>query len=53
MLAAFRGMRSVTVQMNVAVDETGSAFRFPCHGLSWRQIDVAVLKSKDEAKENL
>jgi hypothetical protein len=33
MLVAFRGMRSVTVQMNAAVDETSCAFRFPCHGL--------------------
>ena len=32
-LVAFRGMRSVTVQMNAAVDETGCAFGFPCHGL--------------------
>jgi hypothetical protein len=33
MLVAFRGKRSVTVQMNAAVDETGCAFGFPCHGL--------------------
>src|SRR6266478_1127517 len=33
MQVAFRGMHSVTVQMNAAVDETGCAFRFPCHGL--------------------
>jgi len=34
MPVAFREMRSVTVQMNAAVDETGCAFRFPCHGLT-------------------
>ena len=33
MLVAFRGMRSVTVLMNAAVDQTGCAFRFSCHGL--------------------
>jgi hypothetical protein len=46
-------MRSVTVQMNAAVDETGCAFGFPCHDLSWRQIDVACWNVRMKRKENL
>src|SRR5262245_30713843 len=60
MLVAFRGIRSVRVLMNAAVDQTGCAFRsdmgrFPHSpsGPCLRTPLVHLPNSKDEAKENL